>query len=79
MQVRIGDTDNSRFGSPARLTSNSICDSTKPVLQDKFPYSSFVCATLLSGRYLTVQTQQRCFLELSKVEVFTLGRISLKG
>ena len=73
MQVRIGDTDNSRFDVLAHLTSNTICDDTKPTQLDKFPYSSFVCSTLLSGRFLTVQTLGGGYLELSEVDVFTLG------
>ena len=76
MQVRIGDLDVK--GYPRRqITYNTVCGGNLPVRGNRFPFTSFLCESPLTGRYLTIQMLSKIHMELAEVEVYTASKCDI--
>ena len=73
VQVRVGDTDNRNVGL-RQITTNKPCGGIQPAQKNHFVYHSFICPTLLSGKYLTIQSFQNNYFESTQIYVYTAGK-----
>ena len=73
VEVRVGNTSNRGLGLK-RIKSNVACGGIIPNRPNMFPYTTHICASPLTGRYMTAQVFDSIFFELSDINVYTVSK-----